>query len=41
MILALLLVVSVVGIGGCYVSPARGRYYGPSRVVVVHERHWR
>ena len=40
LLLALLMVVSVVSVSGCYVTPARG-YYGPSRVVVVHERHYR
>jgi hypothetical protein len=35
-----LLVVTVVGVSGCY-APGRGYYYHPSRVVVVHERHYR
>jgi hypothetical protein len=39
--LALLVVIAVASISGCYAGP-RGYYgYGPSRVVVVHHRHWR
>lgn len=39
-LLLLLLVVSVGTVCGCYVTPARG-YYGRSRVIVVHDHHYR